>query len=227
MPAEETERLYRAVGPRRFSTKSLPSLKPTSFDGAQRAGTSDALPPQTASARAYLRASLPALYQDGDFGLRFVGALETVLDPIVAQLDALPAHFDTDLAPRDILELVAAWLGLELDEAWGQGRQGELVQSAAELARRRGTKAGLELNLRLKFPGLPLRVEDRGGVTWGADDSSSATDDGIGFVVQCDDPVPEDEQEAIARVVEDSKPAHVSYSLLMEAPGSKDGGGRS
>ena len=225
MPAEETERLYRAIGPRRFSRKSLPPrLAPADPEVSRRAGTSETSAPPTASARAYLRASVPALYQDGDFGLRFLGALETLLDPIVAQLDALPAHFDTDLAPRDVLELVAAWLGVELDEAWAQGRQGELVRSAPELARRRGTRAGLELALRLTFPGLPLHVEDRGGVTWGAEVSSSGTDEASGFVVHCDVPVPQEEQAAIARLVAESKPAHVSYGLLMDAPHDEQDG---
>ena len=50
--------------------------------------------------------------------MRFVGALETLLDPIVAMLDALPAHFDPDYAPRDVLDLLSAWLGVELDESW-------------------------------------------------------------------------------------------------------------
>ena len=43
--------------------------------------------PEVASSRAYLRNGLPAMYQDGDFGMRFVGALEELLDPIVAVLD--------------------------------------------------------------------------------------------------------------------------------------------
>ena len=45
--------------------------------------------PPSASSRAYLRDGLPSLYAEGDFGMRFVGALETLLDPIVAMLDAL------------------------------------------------------------------------------------------------------------------------------------------
>ena len=49
--------------------------------------------PPVASSRAYLRDALPAVYQEGDFGMRFIGALESLLDPIVAVLDALPAHF--------------------------------------------------------------------------------------------------------------------------------------
>ncbi len=217
MPAEERAQLYRAIGPRRFSTKSLPPRSaPEDPQVSRRAGKSQWSAPPTASARAYLRASVPALYQDGDFGLRFLGALETLLDPIVSLLDMLPSHFDPDLAPRDVLALVGAWLGLELDESWTQGRQGELVRSAAELARRRGTRAGLELALRLTFPGLPLSVEDRGGVTWGANGSRAATDERLDFVVVCEVPVPEEEQAAIALLVEESKPVHSRYELRVE-----------
>src|SRR6201996_110769 len=120
--------------------------------------------PQVASTRAYLRNGLPSLYQDGDFGMRFVGALEELLDPIVAVLDGLPAHFDPNHAPEDILELLAAWLGVDLDEAQEIRHQREMVRRAAELGRRRGTVRGLELALTLHFPTVPLRVEDNGGV---------------------------------------------------------------
>src|ERR671910_1742235 len=107
--------------------------------------------PQVASSRAYLRNGLPSLYQDGDFGMRFVGALEELLDPIVAVLDALPAHFDPNLAPPDILSLLAAWLGVDLDESQEIRHQREMVRRAADLGRKRGTKAGLELALRLAY----------------------------------------------------------------------------
>src|SRR5215203_852687 len=120
--------------------------------------------PPVASARAYLRGGLPAVYQDGDFGMRFIGALETLLDPIVAVLDALPHHFSADHAPRDILDLLSAWLGVDLDESQTPQQRREMLRHAAELGRRRGTRAGVELALALSFPALPLRVEDPGGV---------------------------------------------------------------
>src|SRR3954447_23675302 len=122
--------------------------------------------PTVASSRAYPRSGLPAIYQESDFGMRFIGALEELLDPIVAVLDALPAHFDPDHAPRDILGLLAAWLGVDLDESQDLRHQREMVRRAADLGRRRGTVGGLELALALHFPGTPLRVEDNGGVHW-------------------------------------------------------------
>jgi phage tail-like protein len=178
--------------------------------------------PAVASSRAYLRGGLPAVYQEGDFGMRFIGALETLLDPIVAVLDALPEHFDPDFAPRDILDLMAAWLGVDLDESQELRHQREMVRRSAELGRKRGTVKGLELALELAFPDVPLRVEDQGGVTWTLD-AAKATEDAPppSFVVYCDKPVPESVQAAIARTIEKSKPVHTTYRLRVKAPKQK------
>jgi phage tail-like protein len=178
--------------------------------------------PPVASSRAYLRNGLPAVYQDGDFGMRFIGALETLLDPVVAVLDGLPAHFDPDHAPRDVLELMAAWLGVDLDESQEIRHQREMVRRSAELGRRRGTVRGLELALELAFPGVPLRVEDQGGVVWTLDADKPAEAPPPSFVVYCDKPVPEQTQAAIARCIEHWKPVHTTYRLRVKAPKKKD-----
>ena len=170
--------------------------------------------PATASGRALLRGGLPAIYQEGDFGMRFVGALEQSLDPIVAVLDSLPAHFDPDFAPRDVLALMAAWLGVELNEAQDLPQQREMLRHAAELGRRRGTVRGLELALELSFPGLPLRVEDQGSVRISPD---SAQAPAPSFVVYCDKPVAEPMQAAIARCIEYHKPVEATYRLRVKA----------
>jgi phage tail-like protein len=184
--------------------------------------------PPVASSRAYLRSALPAVYQDGDFGMRFIGALEELLDPIVGVLDALPAHFDPDHAPRDVLNLLAAWLGLDLDESQELRYQRELVRRASELGRKRGTVRGLELALELSFPDVPLRVEDQGGVHWTLDGPGEPNGNRPvvappqSFVVYCDKPVPEETQAAIARCIEQYKPVHTTYRLRVKAPKNKD-----
>jgi phage tail-like protein len=152
--------------------------------------------------------------------MRFVGALETLLDPIVAMLDALPEHFDPDYAPRDILNLLSAWLGVDLDESQAIAVQRDTIRRAAELGRRRGTKGGLELALSLAFPGVPLRVEDEGGVVWSADGKRVESKPSQ-FVVYCDKPVTEDVQAAIARCIEQFKPVHTAYRLRVKAPKKK------
>jgi len=176
--------------------------------------------PASASSRAYLRDGLPSLYTDGDFGMRFVGALESVLDPIVAVLDALPEHFDPDYAPRHILNLLSAWLGVTLDESQPITVQRDTIRRAAELGRRRGTKGGLELALSLAFPAVPLRVEDEGGVVWSVA-AESVEVKPPQFVVYCDKPVDEKTQAAIARCIEQFKPVHTAYRLRVRAPKKK------
>jgi phage tail-like protein len=177
--------------------------------------------PEVASGRAYLRGGLPAVYQDGDFGMRFIAALERLLDPIVAVLDGLPAHFDPDHAPRDILSLMAAWLGVDLDESQELRHQREMVRKSAELGRRRGTVSGIELALKLAFPNVPMRIEDQGGVKWSLDqtpvEAAPAT-----FIVYCDKPIPEETQAAVARCIEQHKPVQTTYRLRVKAPKKKE-----
>jgi phage tail-like protein len=177
--------------------------------------------PQVASSRAYLRAGLPAVYQESDFGMRFIGALEELLDPIVAVLDALPAHFDPDHAPRDILGLLASWLGADLDESQDIRHQREMVRRAADLGRKRGTVAGLELALSLAYPDVPLRIEDQGGVRWSLDQHPVDAPPSS-FIVYCDKPVAEEVQAGIARCIEQHKPVGTQYRLRVKAPKKKD-----
>jgi phage tail-like protein len=171
-------------------------------------------PPPTASARAYLRSGLPEIYQDADFGMRLLSALEELLDPVVGLLDALPAHFSADLAPADVLELLTRWLGIQLDEAQPTAERRQIVRSAADLGRLRGTRRGLELTLSLAFPGIPFRVEEVGGVIWGSE-AESAQEPPPSFVVYCDASLPEARQAAVARLIEQVKPAHVPYKLRV------------
>jgi phage tail-like protein len=177
--------------------------------------------PETVSARGYLRNGLPALYQESDFGMRFVGALESVLDPIVAVLDALPHHFNPDLAPRDVLDLLASWLGVDLDEAQSIAARREIIRNAADLARRRGTRGGIQRALDLAFPHIPLRVEDEGGVVWTTDVTQQVEAPQPRFVVYCDKPIPEDQQAAVARCIEQVKPVHTTYRLRVKAAKKK------
>jgi phage tail-like protein len=203
---------------RLFSTRSLRLPGPTDGDGDGPPRHRPDAPPVATLRRLY-RDRLPGVYhQNGDFGLRFVGALEGALDPVVALLDSLPAHFDPDLAPQDLLELLAGWLGVELDESWPDERRRELVRRAGSLSRLRGTRAGLELVLSIVFPDLPLRVEDQGRVAYAADPSELQAVDAASFVVYCDRPLEEDVLANVARVIEKLKPVHVRYRLRVKAP---------
>lgn len=176
-------------------------------------------PPPSASARGYLRSGLPEIYQDGDFGMRFVGALETLLDPIVALLDALPAHFSAALAPDDVLQILNDWLGgMPLREDQPTSERREIVRHAMELGRLRGTAAGLNLGLALAFPGVPFRIEDPGTVVWATAAEGLPAPAPPAIVVYCDTPLATERAAAAARLIEQLKPAHVGYRLRVKAP---------
>lgn len=172
-------------------------------------------PPRSASARGYLRNGLPGVYQDSDFGLRFIESLEGVLDPIVSMLDTLPAHLDTQLAPDAFLELIGEWLGLLVGENVATDVRRAIVGDAMELTRRRGTAKGLELMLALRFPSLDLAVEDGGYcvVADAAADLPPSTRDH--FIVRSRSNLTEDEHAAIIRVIDRERPVHVSFELLQ------------
>ncbi len=192
--------------------------------------------PPTASERAYLRAGLPTLYREpGSLAIGFVGALEEVLDPVVALLDNLHAHLDADLAPPRLLDAIASWLGLFIDDEVDVRARRELVKSAIALApefrdsdgrlqkrgakggiiRQRGTRDGLELALRLSFPRLGLTVQNAGTVAIGADGEEWAPPAGT-FVVHSAVAPNARQRQAIDRIVRDMKPVGVSY--LVAAP---------
>jgi phage tail-like protein len=173
--------------------------------------------PTPATNRRYLRGSLPLIYQEHDFTMRFVAAFEGVLDPLVAVLDTLPAHFDPELAPLDILDLATKWLGLEHNEAQPAGQLRSLVLRTSELGRLRGTHAGVALALELNFPDLPLRIEDGGGVAWSINGELSPPGE-PSFVVYCDVAISQEQAAEVARVIESVKPVHVGFRLRIKGP---------
>jgi phage tail-like protein len=198
-------------GHRTFVGPGFGTLRQLSAPGAS------AVAPPIVSRRATLRRGMPSIYHETDFAMRFVGALERVLDPIAGVLDALPQHFAPDYASWAMIDMLSAWLGVEIDEAQPLEAQRETVRMAAELGRRRGTVRGLELALRLTFPGIPMRVQDGGGVRWSMDGAPAEVAP-ASFVVYVDTPIPEDRQAAIARCIEHHKPVQASYRLRVKTP---------
>ena len=175
-------------------------------------------PAVVSAARRTSANNMPAIYQDGDFGLRFLGALETLLDPIVATLDV----------PRQLLPLDArpARRARAARRVGRASRRGELARRAAargalarerDLAPPRHRGRASRWRSRSRSRNIPLRVEDGGGVTWSTDPNAKTKAPPPSFVVYCDTPIPEKTQLAIARVIEETKPVHVDLQLRVKA----------
>lgn len=182
--------------------------------------------PPTASARRYLRDGVPVVYRENDFAMRFLQGLEEVLDPIVAFLDALPAHIDVTLAPPEFVTLIGEWLGIDPEGRWegllgrDEFRRRALVSRATVIARRRGTGASLQLVLDLLFPDLGLRVRDFGRSTFSAEPRDPPAADTSFEVISTVEPARR-RRAAVDQVVEQLRPVHVTYKgLRVEEAGA-------
>jgi phage tail-like protein len=110
-------------------------------------------------------AQLPALYADDDFAQRFTAGLDTVLAPVFATLDNLPAYLDPRVTPADFLTWLASWVGALDDPHWPVEQRREAVVRAMELHRGRGTKRGLLDALRLLL-GVDAEIVGDGKAVW-------------------------------------------------------------
>ena len=192
-------------------------------NGSRPGGPKDA--PSTVSAREHLRKGVPDIYrrdfnarhdQPPPFVMRFLHALEEVLDPVVATLDSLPAHLDVDLAPEHALAGLATWLGVDDVESLPAKQRREAVRRAGELARLRGTRAGLELALGLFFPDVVVHVNDHGSVVVSENLDDTPPPAAVSsFDVVCEASLPPETQMAMARCIESWKPAHAHYKLRV------------
>jgi phage tail-like protein len=154
--------------------------------------------------------------------MRFLHALERVLDPRVAIVESLSAYVSPRLAPDGMVDAMSDWLGLELREAPPGVHRRELLANADRLARTRGTRAGLELALRIGFPDLDLEVLDRGRVVIHRDVAPRSRERvHPGFVVRCSTPLSAGRRAAIEWAIERHRPMHVAYRLLATEPPSE------
>ena len=108
--------------------------------------------------------ALPALFQEDGFTQRFMSAFDTVLAPLFATLDNLPAYLDPWLTPPDFLEWLGSWFGMVLDDAWSVERRRAMLANAFELYRMRGTVKGLKAQVET-LTGGTTEIIDTGGVT--------------------------------------------------------------
>jgi len=110
---------------------------------------------------------LPAIYQREEsrpdsFLRNFIGVLEATTQGIDARIASMGSLVNPDTAPLPWLDFIARWLGLPWDDALGAAQKRALIHRAADLARQRGTRAGLDTLLESLMPGTPrkFRITD-------------------------------------------------------------------
>jgi phage tail-like protein len=157
---------------------------------------------------------LPALYQEDEFALRFTGALDDVLAPVLLTLDCLSAYFDPWLAPSDMLTWLAGWVGAEVYETWTLAKRREVVARAVDLYRRQGTVPGLAERIELVF-GVTPEIEESGGVTASATPGAplpGRPEPALVVRLRVDDPTTVDVRR-LDVLVAAVKPAHVPHRV--------------
>jgi phage tail-like protein len=157
---------------------------------------------------------LPAMFHDDDLSQRWCDGLDDVIAPVPATLDNLWAYFDPALAPLDFVEWLSGWVGLELDQTWGEQRRRELVSRAHRLYDFRGTAGGLADLIEL-YTGVRPEITDGGGVAWSpTPDAAMPGSNDAELVVRLDASEVDSLDEArLENMVEMSKPAHVVHRI--------------
>jgi len=148
---------------------------------------------------------LPDPYADSAFMPGFLKIFEAVWAPLDRQIDQLYAYFDPQLTPPDFLPWLGAWVDLVLDENWPEKRRRDLIQNAADLYRRRGTAGALRDYLAIYLGVTPRIVED----------GPQGNPYHFTVFLKVDDPQALD-QDRIRRIIEEEKPAHTVYTLILE-----------
>ncbi|HEX6285708.1 MAG TPA: phage tail protein [Pyrinomonadaceae bacterium] len=115
-----------------------------------------------------LMENLPSIYQKEEsrpqsFLRDLVGILETTTQGLDSQIASMGAQIHPTSATEPWLNFIARWLGLPWDDALSLEQKRALVLRASDLAKNRGTRAGLEALLESLIPGTPrrFRVTDR------------------------------------------------------------------
>lgn len=109
-----------------------------------------------------LMENLPAIYrraeaEPGSFLRSLVGVLETTTQTLDGQIAGLGRHVNPHSASGEWLDFTARWLGLPWDDALSLDQKRSIALRAADIARGRGTRAGLEALLESLMPGVPRR----------------------------------------------------------------------
>lgn len=145
-----------------------------------------------------------------DFFVRFVSIFQAQAETLLQHADNLPYLADIDLAPAEMVQEMARWLGLPgIDASYPPDAQRRILRTAAQTLQWRGTVAGLTRLLEL-YSGGPVRVTDSGGVFA----EGEVPDDVAWTVLEVEATGPLAEADFLALVL-DEVPAHVHVEIRV------------
>ncbi len=150
---------------------------------------------------------LPPIYSEpGSAGDEFLGRFLLVFEDLMGPIEQLVGHFplylDPNTAPATFLAVLDDWLGGLVEERWSEETKRELLKQAFWLYRARGTRAGLVRHLEI-CTGITPQIEEN------AEQSHH-------FAVTIHTGGRPVDARMVERIIERNRPAHTSYSLIIE-----------
>jgi phage tail-like protein len=124
---------------------------------------------QEAVPRSCLVQFLPRNAAADPFLGRFLLIFEGLLNPIEKIVDNRPHYLDPAITPAGLLEWLASWLAVPLDDRIPDADRRALVEQAVELYRWKGTRRALKTELKLRTGQQALIVENFDGLRLGQD----------------------------------------------------------
>ncbi|OBJ40579.1 phage tail protein [Mycolicibacterium mucogenicum] len=170
-----------------------------------------------------LGSTLPALYLGDDFAQQLCAAFDDVLAPIFAILDCFPAYLDAGTAPEDMLDWLAGWIGLTLDNEGGAARKRASIAMGAAVLAERGTARSVREAVRAAF-NVETDVVESGATSWSTSpDSEPAGEEVPDLLVVIVTGEPDSiDRRRLDEVIRSAKPAHVPHRIEIVAPRSDD-----
>jgi phage tail-like protein len=169
---------------------------------------------------------LPPLYRDDEFMGKYLLIYEDTMKSLENSVNNMALYFDPLLTPESLLSWLAFWMDLVLDSTWPLERRRELVKSAGELYRWRGTKRGLTDYLRIYtgsvpeileyIPGMSLDDETKLGINTKLGSSGTGHHFTVSFELDGERGINID---TIRSIIDSQKPAHTSYTLQVSQHG--------
>lgn len=166
---------------------------------------------------------LPELYQGDSFIGRFLRIFEDIHDPIRRTASGLPQYFDAPIAPPELQDRLAEWVGESREgplAALSRPAWGRLVRESIELHRWRGTRRGLRRALEIATGRTPLITDSGAAMVLGDDaslGSNTRLENGAPFQItvtfECDPD--EIDTRLVDAMIRRHRPAHVAHTVAF------------
>jgi phage tail-like protein len=164
--------------------------------------------------------TMPAVYRGDPMTRLLCDAFDEQLAPVFATLDGFIAYLDAGTTPEDMLDWLAAWIGLTFDGHIDALRKRELIVASAAMLPWRGTVKSIRAAVNSVF-NQEVEIIESGGATASSEPDAALEGDGAPMLVVrliTDAPNGVDVRRLDA-IVASVKPAHLPHRVEVVTRG--------